>query len=170
MDCTPLCSSVLEISQARILEWVAISSSRGSSRPRSWTHVSWMAGRFFTAEPVGMPLSCYFVLPLFWLSFKSDKKSKGFYFQCIYPFSDALIFFMWIQVFDLYHLSSAWRFFFHFFAGQVCLRWICQFFFFFFNEKAFISPSFWIIISMNIEFWGSNGASYFKYFTLLLLA
>ena len=36
------------ILQARILEWVAIPFSRGSSWPRSWTHVSWTAGRFFT--------------------------------------------------------------------------------------------------------------------------
>ena len=34
MDCSPLGSSVLGILQARILEWVAISSSRGSSGPR----------------------------------------------------------------------------------------------------------------------------------------
>ena len=33
-------SSVYEISQARILEWVAISSSRGSSQPRDQTHFS----------------------------------------------------------------------------------------------------------------------------------
>ena len=42
------------LSQARILEWVAISSSRGSSWPRDWTHVSCVsctAGGFFTAEP-----------------------------------------------------------------------------------------------------------------------
>ena len=32
MDCTPLGSSVQEIVQARILEWVATLSSRGSSR------------------------------------------------------------------------------------------------------------------------------------------
>ena len=31
--------SVLGISQVRILEWVAISSCRGSSRPRDWTHI-----------------------------------------------------------------------------------------------------------------------------------
>ena len=37
MDCSPPDSSVHEISQARILEWVAISSSRGSSCPRAWT-------------------------------------------------------------------------------------------------------------------------------------
>ena len=34
------CSSVLEIFQARMLECVAISSSRGSSQPRDQTHVS----------------------------------------------------------------------------------------------------------------------------------
>ena len=36
------------ILQARILEWVAISSSRGSSPPRDWTQVSCIAGRFLT--------------------------------------------------------------------------------------------------------------------------
>ena len=41
MDCSPPVSSVYEISQARILEWVAISSSRRSSRPRDWTHISY---------------------------------------------------------------------------------------------------------------------------------
>ena len=35
MDCGPSGSSVRGISQARILEWVAISFSRGSSRPRA---------------------------------------------------------------------------------------------------------------------------------------
>ena len=34
MDCSPPGSSVHGISQERILEWVAISSSRGSSQPR----------------------------------------------------------------------------------------------------------------------------------------
>ena len=34
-------SSVHGISQARILEWVAISFSRGSSQPRDWTHISY---------------------------------------------------------------------------------------------------------------------------------
>ena len=34
MDCSPPCFSVHRISQARIPEWVAISFSRGSSRPR----------------------------------------------------------------------------------------------------------------------------------------
>ena len=41
-------SSVHGIPQARILEWVAIPFSRGSSQPRDWTWVSLIAGRFFT--------------------------------------------------------------------------------------------------------------------------
>ena len=55
MDYSPPASSVHEISQARILEWVAISFSRGSSQPRDWTCVSCTAGRFFTPEPPGKP-------------------------------------------------------------------------------------------------------------------
>ena len=40
MDCSPPGSSVHGISQARILEWIAISFLRRSSRPRNQTHVS----------------------------------------------------------------------------------------------------------------------------------
>ena len=40
MDWSPPGSSVQRISQARILEWVAISFSRGSSLPRDRTHIS----------------------------------------------------------------------------------------------------------------------------------
>ena len=42
-------SSVHRISQTRILEWAAISFSRGSSRPRDRTQVSSLSGRWFTA-------------------------------------------------------------------------------------------------------------------------
>ena len=48
VDCNPPGSSVHGILQARILEWVAMPSSRGSSRPRDRTQVSCIAGRFFT--------------------------------------------------------------------------------------------------------------------------
>ena len=40
MDCSPPGSSVHEILQARILEWVVILFSRGSFQPRDWTSVS----------------------------------------------------------------------------------------------------------------------------------
>ena len=48
VDCIPPGSSVHGILQARILEWVAISFSRGSSQPRDRTQVSCIAGRHFT--------------------------------------------------------------------------------------------------------------------------
>ena len=54
-DCSLPGASVWGILQARILEWAAISSSRGSSRPRDWTCVSCIAGGFFTAKPPGKP-------------------------------------------------------------------------------------------------------------------
>jgi len=40
MDCSPPGSSVHGISQARVLEWVAIPFSRGSSQPRNQTCIS----------------------------------------------------------------------------------------------------------------------------------
>ena len=48
MDCSLPASSVHEILQARILEWVAIPFSKGSSWSKDWTWVSCIAGRFFT--------------------------------------------------------------------------------------------------------------------------
>ena len=41
------------ILQARILEWVAITFSRGSSQPRDQTQVSRIAGGFFTSWATG---------------------------------------------------------------------------------------------------------------------
>ena len=49
----PLSMGIL---QAKVLEWVAMPSSRGSCRPRDQTRVSYIAGRFFTTEPSGKPL------------------------------------------------------------------------------------------------------------------
>ena len=48
MDCSPPGSSVHRTLWAKILEWVAISFSRGSSRLGDWTWVSCVAGGFFT--------------------------------------------------------------------------------------------------------------------------
>ena len=46
MDCSPPGSSVHGILQVRILEWVAILFSRGSSQPRDRTQISYIAVRF----------------------------------------------------------------------------------------------------------------------------
>ena len=59
MDCSPPGSSLHGISQARILEWVAIPFSRVSSQPRDQTPISCiscLAGVFCTTEPPGKPL------------------------------------------------------------------------------------------------------------------
>ena len=60
MDRSPPGSSVRGILQARILEWIAIPSSRGSLRPRGWTRISyiylhWQAGSLPLVRP-GKPM------------------------------------------------------------------------------------------------------------------
>ena len=64
MDCSPPGSSVHGISQARVLVWVAISFSRGSSQPRDRTQVSyisrWILYHWATREAqelIGLPLN-----------------------------------------------------------------------------------------------------------------
>ena len=78
MDCSLSGSSVHGTFQARVLEWIAISFSRGSSRAKNWTRVSriagrrftiWatrdqicvpvLAGRFLTTGPPGKSLGCF---------------------------------------------------------------------------------------------------------------
>ena len=56
LDCRPPGSSVYGILLARLLEWVAIPFSRGSSQPGDRTWVSCIAGRFLPSEPPGNPL------------------------------------------------------------------------------------------------------------------
>ena len=53
MDCNLPGFSVHGISQARILEWVAVFFSRGSSQPGDQTEVSCLEDGFFTTEPPG---------------------------------------------------------------------------------------------------------------------
>ena len=45
VDCSPPCSSVHGIFQARVLEWVAFSFSRGSSQPRDQSHISYIGSQ-----------------------------------------------------------------------------------------------------------------------------
>ena len=47
-DCDPMDNYTIHwILQTRILEWLAVPFSKGSSQPRDWTQVSLIAGRFF---------------------------------------------------------------------------------------------------------------------------
>ena len=61
MDCCTPGSFVHGILQARILEWVAISSSRGSSQCRDQTHIS-CTSCTFAAEPIGKPMHKHYSL------------------------------------------------------------------------------------------------------------
>ena len=56
----PLGSSVCGILQARVLEWVAIPFSRGSSQPRDRTRISGIEGRFLPSEPPGKPCVSFY--------------------------------------------------------------------------------------------------------------
>ena len=63
MDGSPPDSSVHGISQARILEWVAISFSRGSSQPRDQTYISCI-GRWILYHQA-RPTLCQMLGPVF---------------------------------------------------------------------------------------------------------
>ena len=59
-NCSPPDSSVHGFSQARILEWAAISSSRGSSQLRDWTHLSCIGRQILLPlSHQGSPLVCH---------------------------------------------------------------------------------------------------------------
>ena len=74
MDCSPPGSSAHGILQARILEWVAISSSRGSSWPRDWNCISctgwhilyyWATWPDTAASSLWMPISFQMLTSIF---------------------------------------------------------------------------------------------------------
>ena len=67
MDCSPLCSSVCGITQAKILEWVVFSSSRGSPWSRNQTVSPGLTGGFFTTEPPGKPWMTFVAMVKLWL-------------------------------------------------------------------------------------------------------
>ena len=82
-------SFVRLISQTRILEWVAISSSKWPFQPRNWTHVSCIScigGRFFTIVPTGKPHLVHLI------GFACDPSGSGllflgsFFFYYYYKF------------------------------------------------------------------------------------
>ena len=65
VDCSLPESSVHGILQARILEWVAMPSSRGSSRPRDQIRISCcscLADGFFTTGPLGKPAIVLYII------------------------------------------------------------------------------------------------------------
>ena len=84
MDCSPPGFSVHGILQARILEWVTIPISRGSSWPRDQIKVSCIAGRFFIVRATTIPYSLLKVIKLSqwcYLTISSSDASFSFSFN-----------------------------------------------------------------------------------------
>ena len=90
MDCSSPGFSGHRTSQAGILEWVAISSSRGSYRPRDWTRVSCIGGGFFTTMKAHESLLCI---------------SNG-----AMKILSLLFCFMFVGCFSIFHLNTCWAF------------------------------------------------------------
>ena len=89
MDCSLPDSSFHGILWARILEWVTMPSSRGSSWPRDWSCVSWIAGRFLLSH-WGSPVCIW---------------------ACIWLYSRASTHQYSIKIWFLYHFNSVgWNF------------------------------------------------------------
>ena len=66
VDCSLSGSSIHGISQTRILEWVVISSARGSSWPRDWTYVSYISRRIlyhWASREARLPLCQGLLIP-----------------------------------------------------------------------------------------------------------
>ena len=89
MDCSLPCSSVQEIFQARVMEWVAISFSRGPSQPRYQTWVSCIAGRCFTIWATREVLT--------YLPFK-DWSFPGLILGCLYSLCFSAGYFIFIRL------------------------------------------------------------------------
>ena len=142
MDCSPLGSSIHGISQARILEWVAISLSWGCSWPRGLLHCRQILYCCATKEaPISLCFSklflclfcflCFFFPFAFCLHFVFYLDFVRFVFNCLISFGDfhfCFLFWMCICFFGallLLFLLFVW--------GIVCLFLIiavCLFFFF----------------------------------------
>ena len=111
MDCSPSGSSVCMILQTRILKWVAISFPRISSQPRNQTHISCIAGRFFTTELRGEPISnalsnnkttfCLYRIPSLELSYER----RIVYNFCDWLLSSCLMLSRVIHVECIYHFN-----------------------------------------------------------------
>ena len=98
------------ILQARLLEWVAISFSRGSSQPGDRTWVSCIAGRFFTIWAMREPLReawCVLILLSYFLfSLFSPSFLKGWW--CFVVVVGFLLFSSFFHV--VCFLISSWQF------------------------------------------------------------
>ena len=93
MDCSPPGSSVREISQARILEPVAICPSRDLPDPGIKPTSPSLAGGFFTAEPPGKPLPSLHLSPENWRCTVCFTENP---LDSVFSYLASLRFFVWL--------------------------------------------------------------------------
>ena len=143
VDCSPPTSSVCGISQARILELVAISYSRRSSWFWHWTHVSCVGRQILcTSEPWGTLIinySSYFIcisLVFTKCTFSIPRSSPGYpiTFSCLYffrcflaitVFGLSLFLFLFFCPYQLNFVLLSFSFF--LFLGFPCFWWPWRF-------------------------------------------
>ena len=106
MDCSLPGFSVHWILQARILEWVTISSSRGSSRPRGGTPVTCLGSRL--GRDLGMSLWVLRALGNSVLMKSSVRKSRGPSSLCARPLPSLLCFLGTVSYKFCKKCSSPW--------------------------------------------------------------
>ena len=99
VDCSPPGSSAHGILQARVLEWVAMPSSRRCSQPRDQTRVSCITGRFFTTEPPGKPISSS--------NYKQKQTNKQ------NPLISITILKMSRSLHHCFHIATSWQIYIH---------------------------------------------------------
>ena len=98
MDCSPSGFSVHGIFQARILEWVSISFSRGSSQSKDQTWVSCTASWFFTVWVTKeAPYNIWHTVKYIWLynKYKANKYEEFNGWLQRYPLSEKNILSKW---------------------------------------------------------------------------
>ena len=125
MVCSLPGSSIRGIFQARILGWVAISFSRGSSQPKVWTQMSHTAGRLYGLSHKGMPIQHRFsliqnrlgweqplaqIFPLFSLSFSRFYWISASQFTVVFTVTPGLSLYFWGEhCWTPYTATQHWR-------------------------------------------------------------
>ena len=106
VDYSPPGSSVHGILQARTLEWVAISLSRGSSQSKDWTQVSCIAGRLFnlwaTREALPLALITSNLLSMSLLLFYYNHYFAVFFLDFTYKW----YYIICLSLYDLFHFAQ----------------------------------------------------------------
>ena len=89
MDCSPPASSVHGIFQARVLEWVAVSSSRGSSQSRDWESAALQADSLPSEQPGKLIIQMLHKTPVGQNQERNEKSNSHFTYLNYLIYCDA---------------------------------------------------------------------------------